>query len=74
MEHSLFDLAMPWWEFVLRAVAVYVVVLLMVRVTGRRASGQSTPFDTLVIVLLGTAETCPSQTPGVGSGAGNCRV
>lgn len=55
MEHSLFDLAMPWWQFVLRAVAVYVVVLLMVRVTGKRALGQSTPFDTLVIVLLGTA-------------------
>jgi uncharacterized membrane protein YcaP (DUF421 family) len=55
MEHSLFDLAMPWWEFLLRAVAVYLVVLLMVRVTGKRALGQSTPFDTLVIVLLGTA-------------------
>jgi uncharacterized membrane protein YcaP (DUF421 family) len=55
MEHSLIDLAMPWWEFVLRAAAVYVVVLLIVRVTGKRALGQSTPFDALVIVLLGTA-------------------
>ncbi|SEL91239.1 Protein of unknown function [Pseudoxanthomonas sp. GM95] len=55
MPHELFDLAMPWWEFVLRAMAVYMVVLLMVRLTGKRALGQSTPFDTLVIVLLGTA-------------------
>ncbi len=55
MEHSLFDLAMPWWQFVLRAVAVYVVVLLMVRVTGKRALGQTAPFDMLVIVLLGEA-------------------
>ncbi|WDS38063.1 YetF domain-containing protein [Pseudoxanthomonas sp.] len=55
MKHILLDLAMPWWEFVLRAVAVYVVVLLMVRMTGKRALGQSTPFDALVIVLLGTA-------------------
>ncbi|HEY4529208.1 MAG TPA: YetF domain-containing protein [Luteimonas sp.] len=50
-----FDLAMPWWEFVLRAVAVYVVLLLMLRVAGKRTVGQFTPFDMLVIVLLGTA-------------------
>ena len=52
---SLFDLGMPWWEFVLRAVAVYVVVLLMVRLSGKRTVGQFTPFDLLVVVLLGTA-------------------
>ncbi|SFV30667.1 Protein of unknown function [Pseudoxanthomonas sp. YR558] len=52
---SLFELGMPWWEFVLRAVAVYVAVLLMVRVTGKRTIGQFTPFDLLVVVLLGTA-------------------
>ncbi|HET6397740.1 MAG TPA: YetF domain-containing protein [Pseudoxanthomonas sp.] len=52
---SLFDLGMPWWEFVIRATAVYVVVLLMVRITGKRAVGQFTPFDMLLIVLLGTA-------------------
>ena len=50
-----FDLAMPWWEFVLRAIAVYVVLLLMLRVAGKRTVGQFTPFDMLVIVLLGTA-------------------
>ena len=52
---SLFELGMPWWEFVIRAVAVYVVVLLMVRFTGKRTIGQFTPFDLLVVVLLGTA-------------------
>lgn len=52
---SLFELGMPWWEFVLRAAAVYVVVLLMVRFTGKRTIGQFTPFDLLVVVLLGTA-------------------
>ena len=55
MIDSLFDLAMPWWEFVLRAVAVYVVVLSLVRISGKRTVGQFTPFDLLVIVLLGTA-------------------
>jgi uncharacterized membrane protein YcaP (DUF421 family) len=52
---DMFALAMPWWEFILRAVVVYVVVLGMVRLTGKRALGQVTPFDVLLIVLLGNA-------------------
>lgn len=52
---DLFALAMPWWEFIRRAVVVYVVVLGMVRLSGKRALGQITPFDVLLIVLLGNA-------------------
>ncbi len=52
---DLFDLAMPWWEFVLRALVVYVVVLAMVRLSGKRTVGQFTPFDMLLVVLLGNA-------------------
>ena len=52
---DLFALAMPWWEFILRAVVVYAVVLGMVRLSGKRALGQITPFDVLLIVLLGNA-------------------
>jgi uncharacterized membrane protein YcaP (DUF421 family) len=52
---GLFDLAMPWWEFVLRAVVVYFLLLLMLRMSGKRTVGQFTPFDLLVVVLLGTA-------------------
>ena len=52
---GLFELAMPWWEFVLRATVVYFVVLAMVRLSGKRTVGQFTPFDLLVVVLLGTA-------------------
>lgn len=52
---DLFELAMPWWEFVLRAVVVYVGVLVMVRLSGKRTVGQFTPFDLIVVVLLGTA-------------------
>lgn len=46
---------MPWWEFVLRAVVVYVVLLALVRLTGKRAVAQTTPFDMILLVLLGTA-------------------
>ena len=52
---DLFQLAMPWWEFVLRAVVVYAVLLLMVRLSGKRTMGQFTPFDMILIVLLGNA-------------------
>lgn len=52
---ELWELGMPWYEFILRATAVYVVVLLMTRLSGKRSVGQTTPFDILVIVLLGTA-------------------
>ena len=52
---DLFALAMPWWEFMLRVVVVYAVVLGMVRLSGKRALGQITPFDVLLVVLLGNA-------------------
>jgi len=55
MMSQLFELSMPLQEFLLRAVAVYVVVLLLTRMSGKRSLGQSTPFDVLVIVLLGNA-------------------
>ena len=53
--NDLFDLAMPWWEFVLRAVVVYVVLLAMIRLSGKRTMGQFTPFDMVLVVLLGNA-------------------
>jgi uncharacterized membrane protein YcaP (DUF421 family) len=48
----MFDLAMPWWEFIARAVIVYVALMLMVRLSGKRTVGQFTPFDLLVVMLL----------------------
>jgi len=52
---ELFDLAMPWWMFVLRAMAVYAVLMVLIRLSGKRTMGQFTPFDVLLIVLLGNA-------------------
>ncbi len=42
----------PWWEFVVRAAVVYLVLLVLVRVTGKRSVGQFTPFDLIVVMLL----------------------
>lgn len=51
----MFELALPWWEFVVRGSVVYFVVLAMVRMSGKRAVGQYTPFDMLLLIMLGAA-------------------
>lgn len=48
----MFELALPWWELVLRAAAVYAALLVLMRLSGKRTVGQFTPFDLLVVVLL----------------------
>lgn len=52
---DLFDLSAPWWHFVLRAVVVYVVVMALLRLSGKRAIGQFTPFDLVLLILIGNA-------------------
>ena len=51
----MFDMSLPWWEFVARAAMVYVALLVMMRFTGKRTVGQFTPFDLLVVMLLSEA-------------------
>jgi uncharacterized membrane protein YcaP (DUF421 family) len=48
----MFDLSLPWWEFVLRGIIVYCALLVLVRISGKRTVGQFTPFDLLVVMLL----------------------
>jgi uncharacterized membrane protein YcaP (DUF421 family) len=52
---DMFTLSAPWWHFVLRAVAVYGMVMLLVRLSGKRAVGQFTPFDLVLLILIGNA-------------------
>jgi uncharacterized membrane protein YcaP (DUF421 family) len=49
------DLNIEWWELVLRAVIIYMVLMVMVKLSGRRTVGQFTPFDLLVVMLLSEA-------------------
>ncbi len=51
----MFDLDLPWWEFIVRGAVVYGVLMVMVRISGRRTIGQFTPFDLLVVMLLSEA-------------------
>jgi uncharacterized membrane protein YcaP (DUF421 family) len=48
----MFDMDLPWWEFVARGAMIYLALLIMVRLSGRRTIGQFTPFDLLVVMLL----------------------
>ena len=49
------DLQLPWWEFVVRGAVVYVTLLVLVRLSGKRTVGQFTPFDLVVVLLLSEA-------------------
>ncbi len=53
--NELFQLSAPWWVFVLRACVVYGMVMVLVRVSGKRAVGQFTPFDLVLLILIGNA-------------------
>ena len=45
----------PWWEIVLRTAVVYVVVLVLLRVAGKRELGQMSAVDLVVILVIANA-------------------
>src|SRR2546429_9961123 len=53
-EH-VFGLTTPWWEIILRTAVVYVVVLFLLRVAGKRELGQMSPVDLVVILVIANA-------------------
>lgn len=69
----MFDLSLPWWEYVVRGVAIYAALLLMMRLSGKRTIGQFTPFDLLVVMLL-SESVSPGLTGGDESLAGGLIV
>jgi len=48
----LFQLSLPWWELLLRGAAVYLMVLLLLRLSGKRQVGDLTPFDLVLLLLI----------------------
>lgn len=51
----MWNMAVPWWEFVVRGVAVYLFLLVFLRITGRRQTGQYAPFDLVLLLILSNA-------------------
>jgi uncharacterized membrane protein YcaP (DUF421 family) len=52
---NLFDMTTPWYEILLRTFVVYVTVLILLRLAGKRELGQMTPFDLVVILVIANA-------------------
>lgn len=48
----MFEMSASWWELPARAAIIYAVLLVLVRLSGKRTVGQFTPFDLLVVMLL----------------------
>ncbi|QWT20749.1 DUF421 domain-containing protein [Bacillus sp. NP157] len=53
--NDVFELSMPWYAYALRGVATYIGLLVLMRLAGKRAFGEMTAFDVIVLVLVGGA-------------------
>ena len=42
----------PWWNFVVRGTCIYLFLLVILRVTGKRQVGQLAPFDLILLLVL----------------------
>lgn len=51
----MWTLAVPWWELVLRSAAIYLALLVVLRLFGKREVGQFTLFDLVLILLIANA-------------------
>ncbi len=45
-------LSVPWWELLVRSVVIYIFVLVLLRLTGKRQVGQLAPFDLVLLLIL----------------------
>ena len=51
----MFTLGVAWWELIVRALLVYLFLILLLRVTGKRQVGQLAPFDLVLLLVLSNA-------------------
>ena len=51
----MWTLAIPWWELVIRSIAIYAAMIGILRVFGKREVGQFTLFDLVLILLVANA-------------------
>src|SRR5262250_3998423 len=51
----MWNIAVPWWELVVRGLVVYAFLLALLRLTGKRQVGQLAPFDLVLLLVLSNA-------------------
>ena len=52
---TMWTMTVPWWELIVRSLIVYVFLLLLIRLTGKRQVGQLAPFDLILLLVLSNA-------------------
>lgn len=70
--NRIFGIAAPeitWWQMVLRALVVYVVVIVLVRAGNKRFMAKGTAFDLVLAILLGSvaSRTITGNSPLISS-------
>lgn len=66
----MFDLAVPIWVLAVRSVAIYLALLLVLRVFGKREVGQFTLYDLVFILLVANAVQPAMTGPDTSLGGG----
>jgi uncharacterized membrane protein YcaP (DUF421 family) len=51
----MWTLSVAWWELILRSIIVYVFLIVLLRITGKRQIGQLAPFDLVLLLVLSNA-------------------
>ncbi|MGC4107583.1 MAG: DUF421 domain-containing protein [Thermomicrobiales bacterium] len=51
----MFDLGTEWWQIILRSTAVYIFILVALRLTGWRSLGQRNALDLVLILVVANA-------------------
>lgn len=51
----MWNTSIVWYEFIIRGIIVYVFLLVLLRVTGKRQVGQLAPFDLVLLLVLSNA-------------------
>lgn len=51
----MFNISVPVWELVVSSIAVYVFLILILRISGKRQIGQLAPFDLVLLLILSNA-------------------
>src|SRR2546425_9959932 len=51
----MWQLSVSWWEIILRVVIIYVFLLVILRLSGKRQVGQLAPFDLVLLLVLSNA-------------------
>jgi uncharacterized membrane protein YcaP (DUF421 family) len=67
---EMWSLAFPAWDIVLRTAVVYLVILVGLRLAGKREIGQMTVFDLVVLLLIANAVQNAMVGPDTSLGGG----